>query len=114
MYGVKMDFNYQLDAQHARDNYDEVKAIYPKQVKEAHDLIVNYLRRYDKPQMLVFQGQAEDKKFHLGDLRIALQLISSILYARDSGVEVDAFTLDKHCRAYLYLPFASIDGGKQD
>lgn len=105
--------DYKVNKERAEQAYERVKEAYPEQVGRAHDMVVGYLSHYDRHRMRVFLGEVADKNYDGYSMENALLLISSMLYQKDKGnPEADEITIDCFARAYLFLPFAVVEGGK--
>ncbi len=107
-------YDYAADRDYALELDRKVRAKYPDQADEARALISLLLYRYDKRRWLVFKGEAYDENFDLSGMYITHLHISSLLECRDKGEPVTDLYIERGIRMYLNLPFAVIEGGKQD
>jgi len=109
-----MDYHYTDDHDYL-DILDQcVRDDYPDHADEARALINTYLRRYDRHRWRVFNGEAADKHQDLTSLGTAHHYVALILHSRDQVDDFPAWYLESGIRTVLHLPFAVIEGGKED
>ena len=100
------------DKARAADLNKAVKQAYPNYADEARTVMNNVLRRADHELYLVFNGEAIDKTFYLGELSTTHRYIASLLECRDKGQPVSPQYLTHTVRACLGLGFDVIQGDK--
>ncbi len=105
-------YDYLEDKEYAAEMDSKVRADYPRHADEARALMNKILRRADKQQWLVFNGEACDRNFDLGGLATTHRYVSSLLECRDKGQPVSEQYLESAVRACLGLGFAVIKGGQ--
>lgn len=109
-----MYYDHREDSEYAAEMNREVQAAYPEHADEARSLMNKILRREDKQQFLVFNGEAYDHNLDLGELATTHRYVASLLKCRDKGQPVTNWYLEHTIRACLGLGFTVIQGGKTD
>lgn len=98
----------------AEFSYSQVEKEFPRQVEQAHAMVVSYLRRYDARRLHIFLGEVADPAFESGALHSAHNLIASMLYEVECGNPVATpKMIDRFARLYLRLPYQVIEGGQR-
>lgn len=105
--------DYRDNQERAKHSYEFIREAYPDEVENAYNMIVDYLSRYDRYRMRVFKAEVADRYYDSPGLETAHLLISSMLHQQRIGnPEATPLCIDTFARAYLFLPFAVVQGGK--
>src|SRR5690606_19644329 len=92
--------------------YSLVEKEFPRQVEEAHRMVVSYLRQYDPKRLRIFQGEVADPEHESDTLHSAHSLIASMLHEVEMGnPTATPVIIDRFARLYLRLPYQVIEGG---